>query len=129
MNKVVITIIQDSPKITRMARAADIFEEGKICGMIQKIDVNYKSDEIITWQRCQKLRDKLATEKDIVFAHIESIHTDESIQFNMMNVRPYVDQDVRVVSDGKRWYTMTDFLKSKKISHTVTDDMYIRLNK
>ena len=126
MNRMVFSVIYKSDKMTKLARAVDIFEEGKICGLIQEINVDYKEDQVITWERVQKVRDFLATQDEVVFAHCESIQTDDSILFNTLHVKAYVADDVRVVSDGQKFFLLADFLKSKKISHSVTDKMYVR---
>ena len=126
MNRVEFTVIHKSDKITKMARAFDVFEEGKICGIIQKFHLDYKEGEDISWDRVKKVMKVMSSQDEVVFAHAESIQTDEMILFNKEHVKPYIAKDVRVVSDGYKFFLLSDFLKAKKISHTVTEHMYVR---
>lgn len=102
---------------TDMARALDLFEDFKAIGEINHLTVEWNEGEDVTIERAGKLISKAveSIEKSgaiPIFVHLIKIVGDDMIILNKkLKVPYYCHEKYRVVSDGRRWYTLDEFMQ------------------
>ncbi len=125
-----IMVISGNKKITKLMQAADCFEKSKVIGNLQILNISYKEKEKLTLQRAGKLIDVLkeGLEKDeiVSFVHVIQIQIGGKIIENKGEVIPYINKEVRCISDGHNWFVLAQFIKEKTNLKVVTNnEMFI----
>lgn len=107
--------------MTKLMRAADLFEDFKAVGRITTITVEYKEGEDVTLERAGKLIEKAVEAIEQageipIFVHLISIVGDDMIILNKkLKVPYYCHEKYRVISDGRKWYTLDEFMSKLEI--------------
>jgi len=114
-------------KIDSLMHAVDMFEKGKVIGHTMKFSATHKNPRL-SWNMVKKTMSKIAEQKAdmLIMLHVEGFTSNGETRLNSGKINPYVDPQVRIVSDGRKFYMLHDMLKSMKIDHEITQDMYIR---
>lgn len=108
--------------------AADLFEKGKVLGTVEILEVSYKEGTRLTFKRAsapirqiEKLKGRIVS-----FFHLVSIQNDNLVTFNDGSVRPYINLAVRIISTGREWYMLKDYLRWLGLKVETDEFMYIK---
>jgi hypothetical protein len=121
-----IIIISGSQIMTNFMRCADVFEKGKVIGTLKIMTVEYNEGEKISLKRVSVLIDKikqsLIKEEIVSFIHVSEIKNGTEIIHNKGEILPYINRNVRCISDGKNWFVLSDFIEQKIGLKVITDE-------
>lgn len=110
-----IAIIGDR-RMTKLMRAADLFETFKCVGDIHRITVHYNEGEEVDLERAARLIPTTVAAIEQanmipVFVHLLSIEGDDHIILNKKLKVPYFrSEEYKVVSNGVNWFTVDELL-------------------
>lgn len=121
-----IMIISGNKMITKFMQAADCFEKSKVIGNLQILNISYKKNEKVTLQRAGKIINEIKKElekEDIVsFVHVMEVTNGNVTIKNKGEVIPYINKEVRVISDGHNWFMFHKFIESHTNLKVITDN-------
>lgn len=108
--------------------AADLFEEGKVLGAVEQVELQYKEGTRITLKKAgrairhiQKLKGRIVS-----FFHLVCIQNDNVVTHNDGSVPPYFNPAVRIISTGTHWYMLKDYLSWLGFNVETDEFMYIK---
>lgn len=123
-----LMIISGNKKITHFMQCADVFEKSKVLGTVKYMTVKYNKNEKASLKRASKLIE--ATRKaleqvgdEIVsFVHVVEITNGNKITKNTGEISPYINKEVRCISDGKSWFVLSKFIEQKTELKVITNE-------
>lgn len=120
-----IMVISGDKMITKFMQCADVFEESKVIGNLHILNISYKKNEKVTLQRAGKLIDEIKKgleEKEIVsFIHVMEVTNGNVTIKNRGEVLPFINKNVRVISDGHNWFMFHKFIESHTELKVITN--------
>ena len=128
MNTVKFVVISGPSNITKLMQAADMFSKFKVVGYIK--DFTLEMDGTVTKETIKNLIPilKSALEEDneiVTLIHFISMENEELVLKNK-DIEPYINKEVREISDGEKWMTLHDVLDRYGIKHEVDENMFIK---
>lgn len=105
-----VAIVGDKLK-TNFMQAADVFEQGKVLG--EPVEFSYGALNFTKEEAIAQLRDVLSEKFIVSFISAEDD-----------KVLPYVNTDVRVVSNGNKWGILADWIRKEYPHLEVITDEY-----
>jgi hypothetical protein len=121
-----LMVISGNKMMTKFMQAADVFEESKVLGTVKYITANYKEDEKLTLERAAKIIDatKQALEEDEVvsFVHLMGIQIGKKVIKNQGEIIPYINKEVRCISNGEKWFVLARFIEQKTNLKVITNE-------
>jgi len=98
-----------------MMVAADLFDQGKALGYQSWLEVKYHEDVHLNLERAFKIVDAVAKAKIdkliVSLVYLISVESDETLIWNKGKMPPYWNKDVRIVSTGREWFMLDDFVR------------------
>jgi len=130
MNKKIeikILAVSGQSLLTKFMQAADVFEDSKVLGTPKILIVKYKAGEKISTKRAADLinfiKQSLEKNEEIVsFIHILEIQEGKKIRKNKGELAPFVNKDVRCISDGKKWGLLSKYIELNTNLKVITDE-------
>lgn len=124
-------IIFGDKNITEFMQVCDMFDKAKVHGVVNEMTVSYAKSEKMSFKRCgtlvHVLKDALEVHgRVLTFVHLMNIEDDDAIHKNNGKVNPYVNLDVREVSDGKRSFLLADFLRLIGFDVETDKNMFVK---
>jgi hypothetical protein len=121
-----LMVISGNKLLNNFMQCADVFEKSKVLGTIKYITANYKEDEKLTLERAAKIIDatKQALEEDDVvsFVHLMGIQIGKKVIKNQGEVIPYINKEVRCISDGHQWFVLAKFIEQRTELKVITNE-------
>jgi len=122
-----LMVISGSLQKTKFMQCADVFEKSKVLGTTQYMDVSFNEGTKLTQKHLSLVIDsmKKALEEAgelVTFIHIVGTQNGNIVTYNQGEIAPYVNSDVRCVSDGGSWYVLCDYLKAATGLDVITDE-------
>jgi hypothetical protein len=115
--------------VNQIAKACDIFDDGKIVATFTNIEATFKEDEIVDFERCGKLieviRQYFESKQVVALVHLKCIMDGNKTIFNNA-IEPYINKSVREISDGQKYTMFHGILSNLGISFELTEYMYIK---
>ncbi len=112
-----LMIISGSKLLTNFMQCADVFEKSKVIGTVKIITVTYNEKEKASFKRASLLieptRKSLEDDEVVSFIHVLEITNGNVTIKNQGEIIPYINKKVRCVSDGHKWFVLSDFIKQK----------------
>lgn len=107
-SKIIYTIVSGDEMMTKFMQAAAVFEKGKVVGTKKTITFSLEEGTPATLERVRSTMKHSVdafkqTGELLTFMHFECFINGEEVVYNDGTVTPYVDKEVRVISDGKNW--------------------------
>ena len=129
--KVNIIIVYGDRWTTEFMQSADLFEHSKVIGFIKEMAVEYEKGTKVDFERASKiivpLKNALEKTNQIVsFIHILSIETEDAILKNNNKIKPYINKDIRIVSDGKQCFFLYKFVESFGIKVYIDEQYFFK---
>jgi hypothetical protein len=122
-SSVTIMVISGNKMMTHFMQCGDVFEKSKVLGTLRIITATYK--EKANLERAAILIDatrKALENEDVVsFIHVLEVTNGNITIKNQGEVIPYINKDVRCISDGHKWFVLSDFIKSKTDLKVITN--------
>lgn len=121
-----LLIISGDKLMTEFMQCADVFEKSKVLGTVKYIDVSYKKGEIASLERVSLLIDAIEkvlieSKKIVSFIHVVEIKNGNVVIKNTGEITPYINKDVRCISDGYKWGLLSDLIESTGLK-VITDE-------
>lgn len=121
-----LMVISGNKQMTQFMQCADVFEKSKVIGTARIITVSYKENEKVNLKRAAILIDAtkkaLESEEIVSFIHVLEITNGNVTITNQGEILPYINKDIRCVSDGKNWFVLSDFLRQKTNLKIITNE-------
>lgn len=124
-NKAVYLVIVADKKINAFMQAADVFEKGKVLGVVQLITITFEPEVALALDynglTTGHLVNALTSTGMIVsFVHLVYIQHNLTIDVNAGKINPYYNPEVRIISNGVKWFMFDEYLR--RIGFEVTTD-------
>lgn len=107
-------------------QCADVFEKSKVLGEVRYVTATYKPGEVATFDRANILVDAtqkaLAKEEIVSFVHVVQIQNKNVIIQNQGEVTPYINKEVRCISNGHKWFVLAKYIESVTDLKVITDE-------
>lgn len=121
-----ILVISGNKMLTKLMHAGDVFEKSKVLGEIKIFSVDYKEKEKVTLQRAAKIIEPIRIgleENEIVsVVHILEVTNGNITTKNEGQILPYINKEVRCISDGHKWGLLSQLIESNLGLKVVTDE-------
>jgi hypothetical protein len=121
-----IMVISGNKLLNDLMHAADVFEKSKVLGIARFITIEYKKNQKVTLKKASLIISGLkeALEKDEVvsFIHVVEIKNGNVITKNRGEIIPYINKEVRCISDGRKFFIFAKFIEQKTDLKVVTDE-------
>jgi len=122
-----LMVISGPLQQTKFMQRADVFEESKVVGTTKYMNISFNEGTKLTQRHISLVIDsvKKALEESgelVTFIHLIQTQNGKIITFNQGEIAPYVNSDVRCVSDGESWYVLCDYLKTATGLDIITDE-------
>lgn len=119
-------IVSGDKFITEFMQCSDVFEKSKVIGVPKIVTINFKKDEKVSLKRMIPLIEAnvkaLEASKEIVsLVHLIEVQNNNTIIRNMGEIAPYVNREVRCISDGKSWSLFSKYIESSTGLDVITD--------
>lgn len=101
--------------MTDMMQAVDMFESWKVVGKVRTIVITHE-DESLPPERIEFIIRSLKSALEQT-GHIVSL-------IYYPNVTPYINERVKVVSDGNKWGVLHNLLTKIGVPHTTDDNLF-----
>ena len=120
-----LMIISGNKMMTKFMQCADTFEQGKVLGEVNIITVNYKENEKLTLKRAELIiyatKKALEDSEVVSFVHLVEIKIGNKIIKNQGEILPYINKEVRIISDGSKWFVLARFIEQRTQLKILTD--------
>lgn len=130
---VTVILIAYNKKYSSFMKAFDVFEKGKVLGERIESEVVFNSEEMkFELEEFDSVPTivRLAYENQgcmVSFVHVVSVECEDVVLKNTKcKIKPYINPEVRAISNGREWFMLHKFIKSLGIDVTVTEDCYIK---
>jgi len=122
-------IIVAPARLNHLIKAADLFDEGKVLGYKEWVSVTYEEEVELDMDRAYKLveawQHDQGTEFIISLVHLVSIDVGDVIIFNKGKLKPFWKKDVRIISDGNKYFMLDDYIRHLGFKVTTDEHRYI----
>lgn len=127
---VTFIIIHGDVRLSAFMNTADVWSVGTHLGDIHNYCVTLKDGYDHSFENMEKDKKAMigAIEQlgdKVIFAHTLRIKTPDAILLNNNKTKPYLDKSIRIVSNGKSFFMMDDFLKYMGIEHQCDEHRFI----
>lgn len=125
-----LMVISGDAQMTKFMQCADVFEPSKVLGTLKKITATYKENETLTLKRAGKILDAtrqvLEGDEIVSFVHLVEIQIGKKVIKNQGEILPYINKEVRCVSDGKQFFVLARFIEqSTQLKVLTNEHMFI----
>lgn len=108
-------IIAWDRKMTELMQAWDVFHKWKVLWEILSFSITYNKD--IWFKDAEKIMPVIieAYEKQgqiVSCLHLQNISDENTILKNNNKVKPYINENVKVISDWKKWGLLSDYINN-----------------
>jgi len=115
--------------MNHLMKAADLFDEGKVLGDIQWISITYEEGVAIDLERAYKLVEawQNVEEKEFIISlvHLVSVDVGDVIIFNKGKLKPFWKKDVRIISNGNKFFMLDDYIRHLGFKVKTDEHRYI----
>lgn len=109
--------------------ACDVFEKGKVVGLIQTWTATFDKETELSLDRageCIRQMGKMEPEGIMLtFLHLVKIEIDERVTFNDGSIKPYWNKSVRAFSNGTHWAMLHDFIRKVGFNVKTDEHMFV----
>lgn len=132
MKRAEYILIIGNSKVTEFMQHADLFDKGKVAGAVKEIILDFGDDVDLTVDHAEKAMwtvcDGIDKMQDYfcIFAHLVKIEDEYLVKKNNKLALPYINKNVREVSDGSKSFLLYEYIHGLGIEVDVTQNMYIR---
>ena len=130
MSKATYIAIFGDRRITAFMHACDVFEKGKIIAGMQKMTMTFKSKSISLKNAgagITSIKEALEkTDKIVAFVHLLQVESEDKILKNNKKIEPYLNTDVRIISDGEKFTMLHHYLTKLGFKVDLTEDCFIK---
>jgi len=128
-HKANLLIIAAPAHMNHLMKAADLFDEGKVLGDIQWISITYEEGVAIDLERAYKLVEawQNVEEKEFIISlvHLVSVDVGDVIIFNKGKLKPFWKKDVRIISNGNKFFMLDDYIRHLGFKVKTDEHRYI----
>ena len=119
MKKATYLVISGSKTMTEFMQACDVFEKSRVVGEITHMDTTFsENDKNVTLYRAgqniQHIKASLEQKEIgliVSLVHLVSVESDGKITKNNKDIVPYINKNVKTISDGSKWFIFHTFIK------------------
>lgn len=122
-----LLVISGSKMMTDFMQCADVFEKSKVIGSLKTISVSYKEGQKVSLERTKLLIDSTkkaleAAGELVSFIHVSEVQNNNVVIKNQGEIAPYINKEVRCISNGKHWYVFSKFIEANTDLKVATDE-------
>ena len=119
-------IVSGDKFTTEFMQYADVFEKSKVIGIPKIITISFKEGERVSLSRAIPLidatRKALESSKELVsLIHLIEVQNDNVVIKNRGEIAPYVNREVRCISDGEKWGLFSKYIEASTGLEVITD--------
>jgi hypothetical protein len=124
---IIFTAISGDKLHSDFMQACDVFEKSKVLGDVQKITITTQEDVVVNDEYIKRTMDATvaamqSAKRILTFLHFEYYTQDGQTFKNNGSITPYVNKDVRMISDGSTFQMLDDFIRFNTGLEVITDE-------
>lgn len=127
--KFIIILVDE--RMTKFMQCADLFSKDKVIAKIDECVFTFEETKKVDYELCEKVINSFLTTTEnklsFAFIHLHSIIDEDQILLNRkLQCKPYINKEIRQISDGNKSFMFHDFLTKLEMPFELDENCFIK---